>query len=252
MALVTQTQPPALRRRALQARPPGASITRLSKLGLLLDAQVVDVGCGDGAFGLVAAPMPRFVTGVDTSTRAIQTFLTRAACQGIPARAVLASAGGLPLASGVYDLVVSRLTLHQCVDPARAVAEMLRVLRPGGQLVIADLAGYAEPPAEAFDQSLQILADQSHQRALPLAALSVLCSGLGARILEADIIDEEWVGGLMLGEWLDQKATPAHRRRDVQTLLDTAPASTLVRLGITAIEGHWCLPIRLTFLRVAK
>lgn len=54
------------------------------------------------------------------------------------------SARWLPLATGSVDTVVSTLVLCSVADPAQAVAELRRVLRPGGQLLVLEHVGAAE------------------------------------------------------------------------------------------------------------
>jgi ArsR family transcriptional regulator len=46
----------------------------------------------------------------------------------------------LPMADGSFDTVVLQMVLHYAEDPAAALAEAVRVLRPGGMLVVIDLA----------------------------------------------------------------------------------------------------------------
>jgi len=57
---------------------------------------------------------------------------------GVPARLVRAPAEELPFAAGTFDTVVSTLVLCTVSDPARAVAEIARVLKPGGHLLFCE------------------------------------------------------------------------------------------------------------------
>jgi ArsR family transcriptional regulator len=52
--------------------------------------------------------------------------------------------GQLPLPSGAFDLAVMHMALHYAADPARAIAEAARVLRPGGRLAVVDFAPHKE------------------------------------------------------------------------------------------------------------
>jgi SAM-dependent methyltransferase len=92
----------------------------------------LDVGCGTGALTqtIAARTEPVAVTGLDPSDR----FIAFARRQ-IPDRRVsfqTADAQALPFADMTFDAVVAGLVLNFVPDPARAVAEMKRVLRPGG------------------------------------------------------------------------------------------------------------------------
>jgi SAM-dependent methyltransferase len=60
---------------------------------------------------------------------------------GVPTRLVRAPAEHLPFAEGAFDVVVSTLVLCTVSDPARAVAEIVRVLKPGGRLLFCEHVG---------------------------------------------------------------------------------------------------------------
>jgi SAM-dependent methyltransferase len=96
-------------------------------------AVIADVGCGDG-FALAAAaerlPAHRFV-GFDWSADALQ----QARKTGI--QVATATVSGLPLADGAADVVIMSELIEHLVDPDAAVAEVRRVLRPGGSLLLS-------------------------------------------------------------------------------------------------------------------
>lgn len=60
---------------------------------------------------------------------------------GVPTRLVRAPAEQLPFAEGTFDTVVSTLVLCTVSDPARALSEVTRVLRPGGRLLFCEHVG---------------------------------------------------------------------------------------------------------------
>lgn len=102
---------------------------------------VLDIGCGAGQT-LIASALPPGVTawGVDPDARAL------ALGRGLTDRVNFASASGeyLPFADGTFDMVFSRVALPYMNIPA-ALAEISRVLRPGGHLWLS-----LHPPAFAF------------------------------------------------------------------------------------------------------
>jgi SAM-dependent methyltransferase len=103
--------------------------------GLAGPAVIVDLGCGDGSALAVAAghnPGHRFA-GIDWSTDALR---------GAQARSLTVVRGGvaapgLPVADGVADVVIMSELIEHLVDPDGAVAEVRRVLRPGGSLLLS-------------------------------------------------------------------------------------------------------------------
>jgi ubiquinone/menaquinone biosynthesis C-methylase UbiE len=107
-------------------------------------ARVLDVGAGTG---YLALPLGRRVGErgevicLDTSPELLATLARKAARQGLLGRlrCVCDSALAIPLPAGELDAVASSYLLHELGDEApAALAEMHRVLRPGGRLVLAD------------------------------------------------------------------------------------------------------------------
>jgi arsenite methyltransferase len=124
----------------------------LTGLPLRGDERLLDLGCGRGAVLLQAAqllPHGRAV-GVDLWKTMDQSgndpAVTRrnAVAEGVAGRVELKTADmrALPFADGDFDVVVSSLAIHNipaAPERARVIAEAVRVLKPGGQLVIADI-----------------------------------------------------------------------------------------------------------------
>ncbi|MCK4272173.1 class I SAM-dependent methyltransferase [bacterium] len=98
-------------------------------------ARVLDVGCGDGygsSVVLEGLDYALFV-GLDLSPEKLDT-----ARQGLRAsRVVLGDAEGLPFSDEAFDLAYSLETLEHLMDPGKALAEIARVLRPGGTLFLS-------------------------------------------------------------------------------------------------------------------
>ena len=95
----------------------------------------LDAGCGDGRyFAALAGELPERVAGVDISERILET-----ARQQAPAGAELRQANleQLPFDDGAFDLVLSTQVIEHVLDPPLAAAELARVLRPGGVLVLS-------------------------------------------------------------------------------------------------------------------
>jgi arsenite methyltransferase len=124
----------------------------LDGLELRGDEQILDMGCGRGAVLLMAAahvPAGRAV-GVDIwrardqSGNAAEATRRNAVAEGVADRIELHTADmtALPLADESFDVVVSSLAIHNikgAVSRDRAIDEAVRVLRPGGRLVIVDI-----------------------------------------------------------------------------------------------------------------
>jgi ubiquinone/menaquinone biosynthesis C-methylase UbiE len=115
----------------------------LGALGLRAGQAALDVGCGTGddvramAAVVGAGPGGRAV-GVDVSEALLTEARRRAEGAGLPVELYAGDAHALPLPDGSFDVVRTERTLQHLADPARALAEMARVARPGGRIAAAE------------------------------------------------------------------------------------------------------------------
>jgi len=94
---------------------------------------VLEIGVGMGADHLEwARRAPATLVGVDLTARAVATTRSRLALHGFAGQLQVANAEQLPLPDNAFDIVYSWGVLHHSPDTPRAVAEVRRVLRPGG------------------------------------------------------------------------------------------------------------------------
>jgi SAM-dependent methyltransferase len=97
----------------------------------------LDVGCGTGVLAARLAAAGYEMSGVDPSEGMLGVLRERAP----EVRAVRASGTELPFAGDCFDVVTSVAVLHHIADPAGvrlALAEMVRVVRPGGRVLVWD------------------------------------------------------------------------------------------------------------------
>lgn len=121
------------------------------------DDDVLDVACGPGLVACAFARTARQVTGIDLTPAMIERARQLAEEQPLPNLSWhCGDVVPLPFADNSFSIVLSRLAFHHFPDPARVLAEMKRVCRPGGRVVIADLIAYPDThpcidaSAEAF------------------------------------------------------------------------------------------------------
>ena len=108
-------------------------------LGLIDQTLVVgDLGCGTGQLSETVAPHVRRVVAVDGSADMLEAARKRLAGAGnVDVRQ--GDLESLPILDGELDAAMLALVLHYSPDPARALAEVARVLRPGGRLLVVDM-----------------------------------------------------------------------------------------------------------------
>ncbi len=107
--------------------------------GPLAGKRVLDVGCGDGAYSIAAAERGAMVTGVDTSTDMLAAARRRADMAGVRVELRVGEATKLLFDKNTFDVVLAVTVLCFVPDADLAVAEMARVLAPGGRLVLGEL-----------------------------------------------------------------------------------------------------------------
>ena len=106
----------------------------LGAAGALDGARVLDVGCSTGRFTGAIQRAGASVVGVD-----LDPGMLTVAAANIGGPRLVADAHRLPFATGAFDLTVALTLLEFVEDPARVVAELARVTRPGGRLLVAAL-----------------------------------------------------------------------------------------------------------------
>ena len=114
--------------------------SHLQALPALLDERwtVGDLGCGTGQVACALAPFVARVIAVDRSGEMLQAARRRV--RDLPSVEIKrGELEALPIADGELDAATLLLVLHHLPDPAAALAEAYRVLKPGGRLVMADM-----------------------------------------------------------------------------------------------------------------
>ena len=129
------------------------------------DERALDSGTGAGALAFALAPIVREVVGVDVVPELLVHARERAAA--LPnVTFVEGDACALPFGRGEFDLAGTLRTLHHIERPEIAVAELARVTRPRGRVLVIDQIAPVDPLAALELNRFERARDPSHTRAL--------------------------------------------------------------------------------------
>ncbi|MDF7807684.1 methyltransferase domain-containing protein [Pontiellaceae bacterium B12219] len=144
---------------------------------------VLDVACGPGMVACEFAKQARLVEGIDLVEKMIEQARLRQAQEGLENVAwKTGSVDALPYADDAFSIVITRYSFHHFLNPQAVLSEMIRVCRPGGTVLVADVS-MPEDKVEAFNQ-MERLRDPSHTAALSDSAWAELLAGSGLSDLQ--------------------------------------------------------------------
>lgn len=158
----------------------GESVKRrlLETVPLGKEWQVIDVGTGSGYLARAIAPRVKKVIAVDNSELMLKEAARIAKLEGISNIKFLEGDGyELPVSDNASELVLANMFLHHLEDPAIAIQEMARVLKPGGTLVVTDL----------FQHSNEWMREEMADIWLGFTAEEVACWMQDAGLIEAKV-----------------------------------------------------------------
>ena len=129
------------------------------------NASGLDVGTGAGHLAYAMARLLRRVVASDPSAGMLATVEQAARGRGHENLATcLAGAETLPFANDEFGVVATRYSAHHWLDLEAALAQMRRVLAPGGTLLVIDVLGDEDALADTHLQAMELLRDPSHVR----------------------------------------------------------------------------------------
>jgi ubiquinone/menaquinone biosynthesis C-methylase UbiE len=143
----------------LTADAQGRTFGRYVDFDALRSKDVLEVGCGSGIAAQMFAEAGANLTAVDLTLWAVSTTRSRLDAFGLDGTVLEADGEQLPFADASFDLVFSWGVIHHSSNMDRALAELVRVCRPGGRLVVMVY----------HRRSLFYIAYKAFQRFLPLA-----------------------------------------------------------------------------------
>ncbi len=183
----------------------------LKELPLSPEARCLDIATGTGEFARALAPHVASVIGLDATDAMIEqgrSFVAQAGIENVSfQRGVVQD---LPFEDETFDVVSSRYAFHHFADPKPVIAEMVRVCKTGGRVIIVDIIVPDESMAAEYNY-YEWLCDSSHTRCLTLDEFRgyVRLFGLESISARTRPIEEQLI------EWMDFSLTEEEPRQEI-------------------------------------
>ncbi|MBV8046183.1 MAG: class I SAM-dependent methyltransferase [Paludibacterium sp.] len=192
-------------------------------------SQALDLGCGAGHLAFALAERCARVTAFDPSPSMLATVRQEAAARGFAhIDTVEGLAQQLPFATGQFDVVASRYSAHHWEALPAALAEIRRVLKPGGALLMIDVEGDDSPLVDTHLQAMELLRDRSHIRNRAPSEWQRLLTEAGF-VMEAHL---QWPTRLAFDSWIARMRTPQTLAQAIRALQEGAPAEVRAALRL--------------------
>jgi len=199
--------------------------------------RVLDVATGPGFLALLFAEQVTAVIGIDiTPAMLARAEANRVARNRHNVHFQEGDAEMLAFPDGSFDIVTCGSAFHHFSDPARVLAEMVRVVKPGGRVALLDIITSEIPAKAALHNQLERWRDPSHTRSLPLSELIALFGRAGLRDLRATT----YITPRELGEWFAISRTPADMAEQVRAAFLAAIPGDTTGLNVRQDGEHVC------------
>ncbi len=209
------------------------------------DERWLEIACGPGIVSRHLAPHVLEVHGVDMTPAMIAVARREAAAAGHDNLTFsLGDATALELPSADFDGAIARFAIHHVPVPGRLFAELARVVRPGGRIVMADHVADDDADAAAWSQEIERLRDPSHWACLPLSRLRELGSSAGLELEHEEVVPLR----LDFADWVERGSGGPEARALIEDQLARRPERT----GCFAViedDGRRVLELRLWLSR---
>jgi SAM-dependent methyltransferase len=196
------------------------------------DEYALDIGCGAGALALALAPHVGAVVGVDPVPELLALARERA-----PANATFVEGDGaaLEFEDASFDLAGTLRTLHHVARPELVLAELTRVTRPYGRILVVDQLAPIDPLDALAVDRFERARDAGHTRLLPEIDLRQLFEANGLVLLRSSRAAEERA----LDRYLDLAGCEGEERARALALAPQGDVSYTASVGWYLLERRY-------------
>ncbi len=212
--------------------------------------RALDVGTAAGHTAFVLSKHAELVVGLDLTGPMLTRASADARSRGLDNLAwIQADVEHLPVQSDSFDLVTCRFCGHHFPHPDLFIAETARVLRPGGEILMADTVA---PPNDRFDEwinEIEVIRDPSHAREYRASEWKALLIAEG--MTAETILD--WRLRLDLADWTVRMRTPPDKVAVLRERLHGADSDLRSTFEIeTPDDGPWSFVLHCAIVKGIK
>jgi ubiquinone/menaquinone biosynthesis C-methylase UbiE len=183
-------------------------------------ATVLDVGCGAGHLSFAIAPRVTSMIAYDLSLEMLEVVRHEAERRNI--RNIVTKQGRieqLPFRDSSFEWVCTRYSAHHWSSVLQGIAEIHRVLQPGGTFILIDTCAPASPLLDTHLQAIELLRDGSHVRNYTDRQWDAMLRAQGLELASHAV----WKITIDFKSWVERMRTPQLHVAALLSLLKNAP-----------------------------
>ena len=196
---------------------------------------VIDVASGPGFVAIAFAPHCGRVIGIDATDR----FVARATGEAERRRLdnvafMLGDAEQMAFPDHAFDVAVCRFAFHHFPRPTVVLAEMRRLVRPGGTIVLVDMVAAEDPVKANYHNDLERLCDPSHARALPASEFERMFARQGLDLTYKQTVKSTY----SLEDWIAHGAPTPDRAARILEMMEASANEDKSGLNVRITNGR--------------
>ncbi|HLW70068.1 MAG TPA: class I SAM-dependent methyltransferase [Candidatus Binataceae bacterium] len=202
--------------------------------GVSKSDRVIDIASGPGFIAMAFAPHCREVIGIDATDR----FVARASADAARRRLdnvsfTLGDVERMSFADASFDIAVCRFAFHHFPRPASVLAEMRRVVRTGGAVVIVDMVASEDAAKAEYHNRLERLCDPSHARAIPASEFERMFADQNFALTHKQTVKSSY----SIDEWIAHGAPAAAEAAQIRALMRASIEEDRSGLDVRMVNG---------------